>query len=193
MSKNVVRAMILLAAALALAACEQTPQPLRPETDDDHGLVSPCGQEIPGLVFVTLADDVTLLEADVFARTQGPDYEYWSQGRVFMTGRLLQGDPFDLQKEIERFPLIYAMSYSWIDYPTTPQSAHLIFTEGVELDAALAFVAGYAQRLEITHTFRRPVEIEFDVPVGQEEEWMDRFAAIAIVQWTSRTLPLPCP
>ena len=145
---------------------------------------TPCPDYIPGLVYAYFDSDTPLDDIDIVVRSFGLMYTYIARGEVWVHTHVVEGDALDVLKRVSESPLVDRVNL-YRDY------MRIRFVVGVTLDDALAFVASYPEMV-IAGTLRDWVYVEFEVTVGDEDEWVNRFLEEDLVIYSTR-VAIACP
>ena len=145
---------------------------------------TPCPSYIPGLVYVYFDGDAPLDDIDIVVRSFGLMYTYIARGEVWVHAHVVEGDARDVQERVSASPLVDRVNL-YRNY------MRIRFVVGVIVDDALAFVASYPEMV-IAGSLRDLVYVEFEVTVGEEDEWVNRFLEVDLVIDSHKAV-IPCP
>ncbi len=144
------------------------------ESDDTivlpNDTVPPCGGYVPGRVVVLFDEEASLVDVDIVVRSFNLAYTYLMRGQAFVEAEVVAGDLLDVRDRLLASPLIASVTlkYSRRDFLLT------LFVVGVTLEEARTHIGSYSE-LTITRSDRHPIYVVFEVPVGDEDDWVSRF------------------
>jgi hypothetical protein len=145
------------------------------ESDDTLVLpdntLPPCGGYAPGKVVVIFDQDATIVEADIVVTSFDFPYTYLLQGEAVVRAEVAAVDLMDVRDRLLASPIVASVTPTYRGGRTFLIT---IFSVGVSLDLARALIDSYSE-LTITRSDRHPIYVVFDVPVGEEDDWVIRF------------------
>ncbi|MDX1439157.1 MAG: hypothetical protein R3284_04565 [Rubricoccaceae bacterium] len=144
----------------------------------------PCPNYIPGLVLMVLDRDAPLADIDIVVRSFGLTYVYKAKGEVWVFAEVVEGDALAVQQRLSAHPLVGRVERSG-------NNLRIRFVVGMSVDDALTFASSYPE-IVIFGSFRDLVYVEFEVTVGDEDEWVNRFLEEDLVTHSERAANL-CP
>ncbi len=150
-----------------------------------------CDDYVPGLVGAVFDDEAPFVDIDILVRSFDLVYRYWSRGEVQIRATVEEGDARDLRDRVLASPLVERVYLGHQTYPDERSFLKITFVVGVPLDDARTLIASYPE-LAITHSWRNPIHAEFEVPVGDEDEWIDRFLEEDLII-DARNVAVACP
>jgi len=150
-------------------------------SDSDDAIVEPSDRDAvttrlaykPGSVLVHFDQNASLFDIDVAVRSFGLNYNYLYRGEVWAHTHVVAGDPLNIQERVSESPLVARAKLFDPRYGETLSRLKIEFVAGVDPDDALMFVTSYPE-LAVTSTHRLLIVVEFEVPVGDEDEWVNR-------------------
>jgi hypothetical protein len=169
MSRTLSALLITTGAVVLLTACGCS------ESDDTvilpNDTFPPCGGYVPGKVLAVFDAGASLVEADLVVRSFNLEYMYMLQGQALVEAEVGSGDLMNLRDQLLSSPLVSSVTPK---YSGGREFLLTIFAVGVTLGEARAHISSYAE-LTITRSDRFPIYVLFEVPVGDEDDWVSRF------------------
>ena len=131
----------------------------------------PCGGYVPGRVSVVFDEEASVVEADIVVTSFNLKYAYVLQGQALIEAEVASGDLLDLRDRLLSSPVVSSVTPK---YSGGREFLLTIFAVGVTLDEARAHISSYSE-LTITRSDRFPIYVRFEVPVGDEDDWVSHF------------------
>jgi len=150
--------------------------------------VPPCGGYAPGRVTVIFDEEAPVGDADIVVKSFNLDYTYMLQGQALVEAEVTSGDLQDIRDRLLASPTVSSVTPK---YRAGREYLLTIFAIGVTLDEARAHISSYFE-LAIERAERFPIYVLFEVPVGHEDEWVNRFLEEALIV-ESRRDTYACP
>ncbi len=157
--------MISVVFVVTTSGCSESQDTIVVPRDPD--VSTSCPDYIPGVVYVYFDRHAPLDDIDTVVRSFGLVYTYIGRGEVWVHAHVVDGDALDVVERISASPLVDRVD-PYGDY------LRIRFIVGVAEDDALAFVASYPE-IAIAGFLRDLVYVKFEVTVGAEDEWVNRF------------------
>lgn len=177
----------LLLSGFVLAGCGDSPDStvLVP-----HDPAPPCST-IPGMIYAEFAEDVSLGEADRFLRDLTFPYEYRSEGNAFVESDIVSGDAEAIEASLSQNVTVERVTFVTGSFPEHRQFFVTTFMAGVDPESAVRLIETY-QELIVTDSGRRSILALIDVPIGEEDQWVEMLLSDDLVKW-AYPAPTACP
>lgn len=144
-----------------------------------------------GKVDVFFHEEADFDDVYEFVGSLGLDYTYFSKGEVVVRVGVISGDLEELEARLEAAEIIQSVHYTEQSYPYHRDIFIVIFVVNVSTGEAAEFLEGYSE-LELISAEKNGAYVRFDVPVGQEDEWVSFFLKEPMVE-NSRKAESFCP
>jgi hypothetical protein len=174
-------------AGWVLAGCGDSPDSavLAPENP-----LPPCST-VPGLLYAEFAEHVSLGEADRFLLDLGFPHEYQSAGNAFVESDIVSGDVEDLETSLSQNVTVERVTFVTGSFPEHRRFFVTTFVAGVDPESAVRLIETYPE-LRVTESGRRSILAAIEVPIGEENQWVEILLSDDLVEW-AYPAPTACP
>jgi hypothetical protein len=146
---------------------------------------------IYGKVDVYFYREATFNYIDAFVRSLGLEYAYRSVGQVFVRVEVISGNPEEIMSQLVADEIVHHVTHVIQSYPDDRDFFVISFVVDINTDDIVEFIESYSE-LEIISINKTRAWVRFDVPAGDEEEWVARFVQEPLVE-NSRKAGEFCP